>query len=296
MTELRNDNERIDLLERQLDRERRARRESETIAERGLRELWRANQSLDTRVAERTKALDESFQDASAAVRARESFLAHLGNEIGTPLHAALGNLELVGVSDLSNEDQERLTTVRRSFHRLADLLEGLMTLTSSEGPSNRGSWRMLSPTEFLDELNQQWQRPLATRGQLLVAELVGKTAPLSADWHRLGRVADVLLDNVVKHASAGRVVVSLSVVPAALVLEVTDSGPGIPGDMSELVMEAFFRIDADPGSAKGGAGVGLAVARRLLESAGGSLELTSGRQTRVVATLPAAISATGGG
>lgn len=278
----------IDRLERQLDRERRARRESELIAERGMRELWLANRSLDERVAERTRALEASLEAAQAAARAKESFLAHLGNELGTPLHAAMGNLELLDVQLLSDDDRDRIATVGRSLHQLAGLLEGLMTLAASEGVAIGVVLETNTPGEFLDEVSDRWQRRLAERGQLLVAELAGELGALVADWRRLGRVADALLDNVVQHAHPGRAVVGLTVAEGMLVLEVSDSGPGIPAELWGLVTTPFFRLDADPGSAKAGAGVGLAVAQRLMEGAGGSLQVSSTEGgTTVVVTLP---------
>lgn len=278
----------IDRLERQLDRERRARRESELIAERGMRELWLANRSLDERVAERTRALEVSLEAAQAAARAKESFLAHLGNELCTPLHAALGNLELLDQQMLADDDRVRFATVGRSLHQLSGLLEGLMTLAASEGVATGVVMETATPGEFLDDLSMRWQRRLAERGQLMVVELAGELGALVADWRRLSRVADALLDNVVQHAHPGRAVVALKVADGLLVLEVNDSGPGIPAEMWGLVTTPFFRLDADPGSAKAGAGVGLAVAQRLMEGAGGSLQVSStDGGTTVVVTLP---------
>jgi signal transduction histidine kinase len=275
-------------LERQLDRERRARRESEQIAERGMRELWLANRSLDERVEERTIALQASLGAAQSAARAKESFLAHLGNELGTPLHAALGNLELLDTTALAEDDRARVATMHRALHQLSGLLEGLMTLAASEGVPTGVVLEGLTPGEFLDDLTRRWQRRLAERGQLMVAELAGEMGSLVADWRRLGRVADALLDNVIQHAHPGRAIVALKVADGMVVLEVSDTGPGIPVEMWGLVTTPFFRLDADPGSAKAGAGVGLAVAQRLMEGVGGSLQVSATENgTTVVVTLP---------
>ena len=278
----------LDLLERQLERERRARRESELIAERGMRELWAANRSLDERVAERTRALEAALDAAQAAARAKESFLAHLGNELGTPLHGALGNLELIDTQALSSDDRERLATADRALHQLSGLLEGLLTLAASEGIATGVVLELSTPGEFLDHVSQRWQRRLAAHGQLMVAELAGELGPLKADWRRLDRVVDALLDNVIAHAHPGRAVVGLKVTTGLVVLEVRDSGPGIPEALWGLVTTPFFRLDEAPGSAKAGAGVGLAVAQRLLEGAGGSLQVTTqDGGTTVIVTLP---------
>jgi len=280
---------RIVLLERQLERERRARRESEMIAESSLRELWLANRALDARVVERTAALEASLGAASAAVEAKQSFLAHLGHTLSSPLHAALGNLELIDTTGLPDEDHRRMMTVNASLQQLAGVLDGLMTLAASEGTADPTSGTAGLPDDFLDDLSARWFRRLAARGQLLVAELEGDTTSRVVDWHRLARVADALLANVVQHAIAGRVLVRLTVLADRVELAVCDSGPGIPAELRRQVLTPFFRLDAAPGSAKSGAGVGLAVVQRLVEGAGGTVlidELDGG--TAVKVSLPA--------
>lgn len=276
------------VLERQLDRERIARRESEVIAERSIRELRAVNASLDERVVERTVQLERALDAARSGDRAKQSFLAHLGNELATPLHGALGNLELVDRQPLTSGDRQRLAVVDDSLRTLSALLDGLMQLAAAEGQSLDVRMEALPPSRFIDEITERWQRRLAARGQLLIGEQRCADDAVRCDWRRLERVADALLDNVVQHAVAGPVLVAVDVVDAFVEFSVTDHGPGISHSMKPKVIAPFFRGDNAPGSAKPGAGIGLAVADRLLQIGGGGLTLADGGSgTAVTATLP---------
>jgi heavy metal sensor kinase len=118
--------------------------------------------------------------------------------------------------------------------------------------------------------------------------------APLRGDADLLGRIVLNLLDNAIKHApSGGTVTIGMERGQQNVAVSVVDSGPGIPAEAVERLFERFFRAEAsrtrDEDGASGGAGLGLAIARRIAEAHGGSLELVSSRpgHTEFRLTLP---------
>jgi signal transduction histidine kinase len=275
----------VDSLRRQLSRERQARRDAEVIAEQRLRELWQANESHRS---DRADELEELRGAAEAAAHSKRSFLAHVGNALETPLHAVLGNLELLDLRALPEEERELLRTAEDAAKQLAVTVAGLMELVASEGRPFEPTMEQRSLVALLDAIDDRWQRRLAARGQLLVTELSGDDSEVIADWGRLEQVADRLLDNVERHAGPGIVRVSLGGAAGLLTFEVADSGPGFPVEHRDDVLLPFFRVDAAPGSAKAGVGIGLAVAVRLLEAAGGSLRVEPSEDgTLAVAVMP---------
>ena len=136
--------------------------------------------------------------------------------------------------------------------------------------------------------------RPLADQRAVRV-ELHGMVeAPVHGDPDLLGRLVLNLLDNAVKFSPAGGAIdVDLSSDDATSVVTVTDAGPGIPADAQSRIFERFYRVDVArsrvDASATSGAGLGLAIARRIAEAHGGRLELAESRPGRTTfrATVP---------
>jgi signal transduction histidine kinase len=285
------DDQQIRRLERRIERERRARLDAEQIAERGLRDLWLANQELESRVAERTIELERSLRAARMASEAKEAFLAELGHDLATPLHAVLGLLELIDRDKLAGDDRARLEQAAISARQLADLLFGLVELAGAEGSVTSDEIETIAPMVWLDQLVETWTRRAASAGQLLVPICNAPTRPVAAPWARLRQVVDLLLDNAVVHAGPGILRVELAIDESgagpgsgSVACAVVDSGPGLDEHQLAAAVEPFVSFDD-----RGRLGIGLALASRLANSAGGTLELASdGASTRASVALPA--------
>ena len=269
--------DRIRRLERRVERERTARAEAERIAEDGMRSLWSANRELEQRVAERTAELEASLVSATVSARAKERFLADLGHDLATPLHNVLGLLELVDTECLSPTDRERIEGASAQAARLADLLRGLVDLAGADSKPTSDELTTRHPGRWLDDAVESWTLSAARRAQLLVPSASGQRGEVRANWGRLRRSFDAALSNVVTHAGPGAVDVDLHVGDDVITLEIVDAGPGITPSLLDTVTEPF--VASGPSA---GAGIGLALADRLLRSAGGSLSATvdDGRTT----------------
>ena len=283
------DDQQIRRLERRIERERRARLDAEQIAERGMRDLWLANQELESRVAERTIELERSLRAARMASEAKEAFLAELGHELATPLHAVLGLLELIDRDKLAGDDRARLEQAAISARQLADLLFGLVELAGAEGSVTSDEIETIAPTVWLDQLIEPWTRRAASAGQLLVPICNASTRPVAAPWARLRQMVDLLLDNAVVHAGPGMLRVELAIDESgtgagSVACAVVDSGPGLDEHQLAAAVEPFVSFGD-----RGHLGIGLALASRLANAAGGTLELASdGASTRASVALPA--------
>lgn len=278
------EDERILRLERRVERERLAREAAEEIAERGMRDLWLANQELESRVMERTADLERSLRAVRMAGEAKEAFLAELGHELATPLHAVLGLLELIDRSQLAGDDRARLEQVSTNARQLADLLFGLVELAGAEGAVTSDGIDRLTPSAWLDELVGAWTRRAASAGQLLVPICHAPTRSIAAPWSRLRQIVELLLDNAVVHGDPGTLQVDLDIDGSkAIICRVIDSGPGLDEHQLAAAAAPFVRFGES-----GRLGIGLALATRLTSAAGGSLELSNdGGATRATVSLP---------
>ena len=130
-------------------------------------------------------------------------------------------------------------------------------------------------------------ERGFAVESEVLVPE--GVTMRL--DRHLIRRVQHNLLENAVKYGDKAEKTVKLKIQTLInrLVVTMEDNGSGIPADELERVFDRFYRADAARNSETGGAGLGLQIARQIVEDHGGSIRLESevGQYTRVIWTLP---------
>jgi signal transduction histidine kinase len=275
--------ERVARLERRLVRERAAREEAEQIAERGMRDLWTANRELEDRVAQRTAELRQSLAAVTMATQAKERFLAELGHELTTPLHAVLGILELTDPSSLDEINRNNLEAVRTHSLQLAELLHGLVELAGAEGAPAAETFVEQRPVDWLDAAINDWTKRAAIRGQLLVPTTVGAHEGTVDDWLRLRRMLDAVMSNATTHAGPGAITISLALTDDEIALTVTDSGPGMSPDQVATALEPFVSHGASAG-----VGIGVTIADRLARAAGGSLDLRSDDAgTTVAMTLP---------
>lgn len=274
---------RIERLERRITRERDAREQAERIAERGMRDLWQVNRDLEQRVVDRTVELERSLASATMAAAAKERFLADLGHELTTPLHAVLGLLELIDCSPLDADDRHRINEVRENAAALSDLLRGLVELAGATGAPSPADITTRTASSWVDEAVDGWTRSAALRGQLLVPTVVGGDEPLALDWRRLDKIAHAAVTNANQHGNPGTIRIDVTVGPGTIEVCVTDSGPGVSEDEIATAFEPFVKHGVGSGI-----GVGLSIAHRLATGAGGNIEMTSdGSATAVRIVLP---------
>jgi two-component system sensor histidine kinase EvgS len=266
---------RAERLEKRLAREREARQELERLAEHGMRNLWDINKNLEARVAERTVDLERSLASTMMASDAKERFLAELGHEMTTPMHAVLGLLELIDPEGLSATDQGRFGQIRDHVDQCSGLFRGLIDLAGAEGASDPQTFEGRRPFVWLDDLIGLWTRDAAASGQLIIPTVKGDHAEVVLDWNRLTRIVDALLSNAVRHASPGVIGVEIIVVADDAQVTVTDDGPGMSPAELDAACAPFIKY-----SSAGGVGIGLSIAQRLAASGGGSLELKNDEAT----------------
>ena len=232
---------------------------------------------------QRTAELSQSLAAATMAMQAKERFLAELGHELTTPLHAVLGLLELTDPATLDETNRSNLAAVRTHSMQLAELLHALVELAGAEGAPIPTSFLEQRPLDWLDGAVSDWTKRAAARGQLLVPSTSGRSTATLADWPRLRRMLDAAMSNTTEHASPGAIGISLDVTSDRVVVTVTDSGPGMTPDEAATALEPFVSHGRSAG-----VGIGLAIADRLARAAGGAVELTSAASgTTVAMTLP---------
>jgi signal transduction histidine kinase len=225
--------------------------------------------------------------------RLRDAFVASVSHELRTPLTSMTGFLELLADEEngLGPAGRRYVEVIRRSNTRLQRAVEDLLLLAEIE--AERLELRS-EPTDLaeLAKATVEAARPAAAESGIELLLDVKASLPFEGDAGRLRQVLDNLVSNALKFTpDGGSVVVSARNGEGPLRVEVADTGIGIPQDELGQLFSRFYRASTATRRAIPGTGVGLVIARAIVEAHAGSisLESTEGAGTRVLVTLPAA-------
>lgn len=250
--------------------------------------------------------LERANRDLAEASHVKDEFLAHVSHELRTPLNSILGFSKLIldGLCTSPEEERQLLQDVFGSAQHLLGLVNDILDIGRIEAGKLSLHIEDLEMREILDGTLPLVFVQASEKNLKLNDETVGQQLPnVRADEVRVRQVLLNLLANAVKFTSHGSVTLRARVIVDGttstetsnggfLRLEVEDTGIGVPENQREAVFQKFVQADAAHSRRLGGAGLGLAISRRLVELMGGAISMESGRENRgtmVWFTLPLA-------
>ncbi len=231
---------------------------------------------------------------AARSERARRDLVAAASHDLRTPITA----LSLIadalddGLVDAATGRRYR-QTMHTHIRALGALVDDLFELTRIEAGETAWSLEQVALGPVVQQAVEALDAAAGAKGVRLRVELPAATLRARADPERLQRVLFNLVQNAIRHTPAdGSVTVRLTGAQARAEVEVRDTGPGIPAALAEQVFEPFFRAQ-DGARRDGGAGLGLAIARAIVEAHGGRIWIEPQPVGAVVRfTLPAGVQA----
>jgi len=243
-------------------------------------------------VAHEVTALARAKQEAEAANRLKDEFLATLSHELRTPLNAVLGYTQMVRAGVIG---PDRLPAVLETIERNAQLQERLVSDVLDVSRIVTGKLRLdVRPIDLARVIHDAVETvapAAAAKGLQLQADIRVQGVPVSGDAHRLQQVIWNLLSNSVKFTPpGGRVGISLDRVDGQLEIAVSDTGEGIAAEFLPHLFYRFSQADGSFARRHSGLGLGLALSRHLVEAHGGVIDASSpgvGRGTTVRVRLP---------
>lgn len=261
-------------------------------------------------VARLARAFNRMAADVGDAHRRQREFVANVGHDLRTPLTTVRGFAEalLDGNASTDAQREQALTTISRSADRMADLVEELLVLARLEAQEGGLELAAVPIVDLLDGAIAANAGTARARNVTVDVDVRqggdGRAAgerslAVRADGAWLSRALANVLDNALRYAPRGstvRITAFGEPVPRAeptgrfVAIAITDSGPGMPAEVAARAFERFFR--ADPARAAGNSGLGLAIAREIVEAHGGTIamETSIGAGTCVTLRLPAAL------
>lgn len=243
--------------------------------------LQSANRNLERRVQERTFELEKALERLSELSQMKANFISNVSHELRTPLTHVKGYLELMitgSLGPVTDEQNHALEVSQKSAARLEEVISDLImfSLTSKGELSIKQE-----PVDIsrLANLAVKSAMEKAVKREVSVHAVVDDDVPLvQADSQKIAWVFSQLLDNGIKFTPAeGRVVLSIKPEQGNLVMvSVTDTGIGIPSSRLDEIFEPFHQLDASSTRRYGGAGLGLALVRQIVEAHGSMLDVQS--------------------
>lgn len=243
--------------------------------------LARHRDRLEADVAERTRELNEARILAEHANAAKSDFLATMSHEIRTPMSGMLVMAELLASSPLPARLLRYADVILRSGRGLLAIINDILDLSKIEAGKLDLENIPLDPAMLADDTARLFAERAYEKGLDLVVDIAPDLpAGIIGDPVRFGQIISNLTSNALKFTEHGSVVISLRTECIGeadkLILEVTDTGIGIPDDKLAAIFDAFTQADQSTTRRYGGTGIGLSICRRLSEAMGGSIDVRS--------------------
>lgn len=241
-------------------------------------DLLRAySHKLVERLEQRVLELSTANAELQELDRLKGQFLSTLSHELRTPLTSLLGYLELFDrgmLGELATAQREAVAVMRRSGETLAQQLNNLLYFQELRARSVH--MRSLRPVEALRPLVVVL-RERAEEAGVALEVVSGDPSPILADPDALEQLVRALVDNALKFTPrGGRVRLLLHDEPSRLILRVEDTGAGIEREQLQKIFLPFYRVETADSFVKPGAGLGLAIARHIVELHGGQITVRS--------------------
>jgi signal transduction histidine kinase/ActR/RegA family two-component response regulator len=228
---------------------------------------------------QRTDAmLQKAKETAEAASKAKSRQVVGLSHELRTPLNAILGYAQLLERDPaLPPRRVDAIKVVRRSAEHLSGMIDGLLDISKIEAGRftlDRNEVRFL---DFLEQIADMFRMQAAAKGIAFYFTPAGRM-PLAvySDESRLRQILLNLLSNAVKFTHEGSVAIGVRYQSQTATFEIEDTGVGIRPEDLDRIFEPFERIESVETDGPSGTGLGLTITRRLVETMGGDISVTS--------------------
>jgi signal transduction histidine kinase len=229
---------------------------------------------------------------SEAEAAQKTSFVANVSHEFKTPLTTIRLYTELLEQGRVADEAKRRdyLQTVGREAQRLSRLVGNALDFSRLEQGEKKFACAPVDLRAVIAQLLDTHAPRLAEAGLTMQRRLPAEPVPRTTDRDAVEQIVLNLLDNAAKYAAAGsEATVELQATAGGVAVRVLDRGPGVPADHRERIFDKFHRVDDSLTAEKGGAGLGLSIARQLARGLGGDLrfEPRAGGGATFVFTLP---------
>ncbi|RYG59878.1 MAG: response regulator, partial [Alphaproteobacteria bacterium] len=259
-------------------------------------QLTNYTNKMEVMTAEMESARDEALR----ANLMKSDFLATMSHEIRTPMNGVIGMTDLLLESGLTGKQAHYARTVQQSAESLLSLIDDILDFSKIEAGKIDLEKTPFNLPDLMDGIGNILAAKARDKSLEMVLEVdTSLPAQFVGDPSRLRQVLLNLLGNAIKFTHHGYVMLSVHPAPGApvgaafspgspfpLVIQVKDTGVGIPPEMQKRVFEKFIQADSSTTRKYGGTGLGLAICQQLIQLMGGTITLESGVNAGTIFTI----------
>ncbi|OYQ65008.1 hypothetical protein B9G53_09085 [Pseudanabaena sp. SR411] len=262
-------------------------------SEQAMQTLQQLNQTLESKVVERTLALQNSNAQLIHATRLKDEFLANMSHELRTPLNAILGISESLqeGIYGLINELQNSaIAMIENSGNHLLSLINDILELSKIEAGKLELDIAPVSVVHLCESSLNLIRQMASKKNIQLRSSWQDDLGVISIDERRMRQVLINLLNNAVKFTpEGGEISLEVYLEMSELCLAIADTGIGIAATNLDQLFQPFVQIDASLNRQYEGTGLGLSLAKEIVELHGGSISVRSelGKGSCFIVRLP---------
>jgi signal transduction histidine kinase len=249
----------------------------------------RVNYKGKGELGELARSFNSMAENLEYTQRLRRNMVADVAHELRTPLSNLKGYLEAIS-DGVVKPDEAAINSLNEEASSLSRLVEDLQELSLADA----GELKITAQPEDINKLIKETMTTLqpkaSDKGLTLTADLPAALPPLNIDSHRIKQVLNNLLDNAIAHTGKdGIITVTAREQNNMVSIGVSDTGEGIPPEDLPMIFERFYRVDKSRARRTGGSGLGLTIAKRLVEAHGGTIGVKSqpGKGSTFTFTLP---------
>lgn len=227
------------------------------------------------KVLEQTKALLETNA-------AKSRFLATISHEIRTPMNGVMGMAALLDTTALTQEQQQYVESIKTSSDRLLKIINKILNYSKAESENIRIKKDTFSLTSLVEDIVANYSSVITEKNLHISYQIYPQIVPqLVGDIQKVQLVLENLIENAIKFTLTGSI--NITAIPLSttvnqqhILLEIQDTGIGIPSDQLEFIFNPFTQLDDSSTRLFMGTGIGLALVYELTKLMGGSIEVES--------------------
>jgi len=243
--------------------------------------LVRVNAKLEAEVDEKTRALKQAYEELKTLDEMKGNILANVSHELRTPITIAKSAMELLLEEDDPDQRRRLAHMALNALHRQDSIVEDLIEAARSMKKEIRLQLDEVDVSKILNQIISEFKEQALRKGIELDYKVDNKLPKVRADPTRLGHVLRNLVDNAVKFTDHGRVTLEAKVKNGFMHICVSDTGIGIPRELHAKIFDPFYQVDSSTTRKHGGTGMGLLVAKQIVEAHGGKIWLENSEVKR---------------